>query len=209
MTAEKTKAQLVRERFRARCAENANRTIVVPFTLDHHLRIRIKQLQDEGSALEERIADMVDQIESMDKDEADDDLRADGTDLTPDVAALDALRLSLERTTKELDEALTEAREGSVKLIFRPATAAEYQQVLIDVEREVGAIDGSQKSTIEFGDRLTSLCFVRAEVDGVDLEYETLEEFLRDTRATFGSLEYARTMVVADSRAMGSFGLPF
>lgn len=209
MTAEKTKAELVRERFRARRADSVERVIRIPFVVDQELADKAEQLARQHDELEGRIEKMIDYVDSLDSDDLDSDVRADGTDLTAEHVTITALQDSLDKVKAELEEAVEQVKDGSAWLHFRLATAGEYQQHLAEVERDFGKLDGSNETVIAFGDKLTNLCFLRVEHDGEDLGYSSWAEFVDDMKLTFGDLEPIRAAIVARNRASGAFKLPF
>lgn len=205
----KTPAQQVRERFKAR-RDSMDRTFKIPFVVDQELANRAEQLAREYDEAERRLAEYVEDKEVEEGEGS--DLRADGTRADGRVPAYFPEQ-HLEEVRAELQGVVDALQEGSAMVVFRLATAAEYENVLAEVERELapgsGGIDTSQEAIVGFGDKLLELCFVRVLHDGEDLGYRTWAEFAEDMQLTFGDAEAFRTPVVAKNRATGAFKLPF
>lgn len=198
-------AAAVRERFKAR-REAMRRTIEIPFVVDQELADQAERLAREYEQAKERLERFLEVAEEDDDQPG--DVRADGTAVEPSL--IDQLQRAVDSTHAELEEVIEAVREGSARVIFRLATATEYQDALTKVEREMGkSVDTTNEAVVAFGDELLRITFLRVEHDGEDLGYESWAEFADDMQLTFGDVEGIRTPVVAKNRSTGAFRLPF
>lgn len=201
-------AEAVRARFRARRGDSQDRLIQIPFVVDIELADKVMELVNQKQDIERRISRLADHMDELEQD-PDEDVRADGRDLTPNTEALAVLEESLASLDEQLEEMKEAVREGSATMFFRLATDKEYEEHLAEVEREHGGPDRQQSVTVAFGNRLLNSTFVRIEHEGADLGYATWEELHDDMQLTFGDVDPIRTAVIAKNRRSGAFKLPF
>lgn len=201
-------AEAVRARLKSRRAKSSERPITVPFVVDVELADSVKALIDEKSQLESRLQYVIERVDEAEAD-PDEDVRADGQDLTPSTSVIASLEASLARVEAEIEEKTDAVREGSVNILFRLATDTEYESHLAEVEREFSEPNESHSVSIGFGNRLLASCFLRVEQNDEDLGYTTWAEFSDDMEMTFGDVDPIRTIIITKNRRSGAFKLPF
>lgn len=197
-SAEKLRSALERRR------EKATTTGLqrIPFMLDTALADRVEDLARVYNQLQGRIDHLEEQ--STEEPEEGGDVRASGHDLSEAGAALESNRAELERVKAELEEAIAEAKADQVMLVFRRATADEYERILTQCGG--AAVDGDEtlEAAYRFQGALVERCFLRLEVEGEDSGVKSWAEFVQSAELTFGELDPIRALVFANNKRGGN-----
>lgn len=178
----------------------------VPFMLDSDLADAAEALGRRVAALEDRLETLADLAADAPDDDPEADRRASGHDLTPSAVEIAGVRDELERARAELSEAVDAARDDQVILLFRRATADEYEQL---IRKHVGADarDGSAEERA-FLAALTARCFVGVEMADGSRETVDWPSFVEQAQLTMGELAPIQALVYASNARCGN-SVPF
>lgn len=166
----------------------------IPFTLDEEIAERVEKYGREASALKDQIEALNEAIEER-EDEG--DVRASGEDLSEDGKKLAELTAEFARVVADLEDATSEALNAQVTLVFRRASADEYEQML---KRAGGAaVDTDAEAALAFHNSLVERCFLHV-LDGDEKIEITWAEFEKSAGLTFGDKDPIRALVYANNR---------
>lgn len=175
----------------------------IPFMLDSDLADRVETHGKRVAALEDRLEELADAAAETDPDDPNADKRASGHDLSPVAVETATLEAELATARDALQAAIDDAREDQVTLLFRRASADEYEQL---VRKHGGAESGDDER--DFLNALTTRCFVAAEMNDGSREDIKWAEFVESAQLSMGELNPIRAMVFANN-ARGGNSVPF
>lgn len=198
-SAEKLRAALERRR-----EKNASTGLQrIPFMLDTALADKVEQLAGLHNQLQDRLARLEEQA-AEDGHEDGADVRASGDDLTELGQAIATTSEELERVKQDLEDAVAKAKADQVMLVFRRATADEYESILSKSGGAAVDDDQTLEAAYKFQTALVERCFLRLEVDGEDSGVTAWGEFVESAQLTFGELDPIRALVFANNKRGGN-----
>lgn len=178
----------------------------LPFMLDESLADDMEQLGKQAAKLEERLDQLAEAAAAADDEDPEADVRASGADLSPDAAAVAEVEVELARVKAELQDAIDASESSRVWMLFRRASADEYEQLL----RKHGGskMDAGSTAEREFLNALTERCFVAIEMPDGTRDDMPWAEFVKAAELSAGELTPIRSMVWAEN-ARGGNSIPF
>ena len=177
----------------------------LPFLLDEDLADRVEDLAKQVAAMEDRRDAIVDAEAELD-DDPERDVRASGHDLSPSAVEAAEVETEIARLRGLLQVAVDEADAARVWLLFRRATADEYEQLLR--KHGGGSVQGGSDEERAFLNALTARCFIAAEMPDGSRDPMPWEEFVTAGELSMGELAPIRAMVFAHN-ARGGNSVPF
>jgi len=176
----------------------------IPFMLDTALADRVEQLVGLHNKWQDRIGQLEEDQSAVDEPEDGADVRASGHDLTELGVSLETARTELARVKSQLEEAVAEAKADQVILVFRRATADEYEQILSKCGGAAVDSDETLESAYRFQGELAERCFLRLEIDGEDSGTQSWAAFVESAQLTFGEIDPIRALVYANNKRGGN-----
>ena len=200
-------ASALRDKLEARRIKNTTTGLQrIPFMLDEDLAARVEQYGRQCAALEDRIDDLREAAAVAEGEDPETDRRASGHDLSPVAAEVGHLEEELATAREALTAVVDEAREAQITLLFRRASADEYEQLI----RKHGGASLKDDSPAErdFLNSLTDRCFVAVEMPDGSRESIQWAEFVESAQLSMGELAPIRALVFANN-ARGGNSVPF
>ena len=201
-SAEKLREALERRRSKNASPEGLQR---IPFQLDMELADRAEATARQINQLEDWLDELHARAEERDPESVD-DIRASGHDLSEVGQQIAETEAEVERLRAALEALLVEAKASELQLVFRRASADEYERLLIAAGGVKVETDAA--ATYAFHNSLVERCFLRAEFDGQDAEVGTWSDYVKSAELTFGELDPIRALVYAANKRGGN-SIPF
>lgn len=174
----------------------------IPFMLDTALADQVERLARMHNQIQDHIATL--ESHTAEEPEEGADVRASGHDLSDTGVALDSARAELGRVKGELEQAIAAAKADQVTLVFRRATADEYERILSECGGSAVDSDETLEAAYKFQGALAERCFLRLEIDGEDSGTRSWAEFVETAQLTFGELDPIRALVYANNKRGGN-----